>query len=342
MHDAVEDRTEAPTPRRLLEARKKGQVAVSRDLAAALALAGAAGALTLMGPRLLGGLSAALTRSLSALHEMTPEGAVPALRSSGASLLGIAAPLMLFAVAAGAAATLVQTGFLMTGETLRLNPGRLNPVEGIRRAFTLRTFIGISGGLAKGAVILGVLAACAWQDRETLARLSTRPLPEALQVVAGSGLALFAKTAIALVALGILDGSYRRWQHLRDLRMSRREIQDELREFEGDPTLRNRRRTHHKNLVDVRSMAQLPSAAVVVTAEDIAVALRLTAEGDPEIVASGRGADADRMRESALSHGVPILERVDLARALSKRGAVPQGLRADAVDAISVARELKP
>jgi flagellar biosynthetic protein FlhB len=345
MQDAVEDRTEAPTPRRLLEARRQGQVAVSRDLTAALGLAATAGALTLLGPWLLGGLTGALTRSLSSIHEMTPAGAIPAMRSAGASLLGIAAPLMVFAVLTGAGATLMQTGFLMTGETLRLNPERLNPFEGLRRAFSLRTFLGIAGGLAKGAVILGVLAACLWQDRETLAALSTRPLAEALPVLAGSGLSLLAKTAIALVALGLLDWSYRRWQHRRDLRMSRREIQDELREFEGDPAIRNRRRAHHQRLMEARFFAQVPSAAVVVTADDVAVALRL-ADEEPGIVALGQGADADRMREAALAAGVPILERTDLAIALSKKGTagapVPQGLREGAAEAISVARELKP
>jgi flagellar biosynthetic protein FlhB len=338
----ADDRTEAPTPRRLQEARKKGQVAVSRDLAAALVLVAAASTLYLSGSWIVQGLKSSLGRSLASIHELTPAGASAALVSTGTSMLGSAAPLILLAFLAGAAATVVQTGFLFTGETLRFRPERLDPLAGLRRVFSMPTFVGIGGGLAKGAVILAILAGSAWQERLALASLSTRPLPEALAVFSSSALSMVAKTALALLALGLVDWAYRRWQHRRDLRMSRREIQDELREFEADPAVRDRRRTHHGRLAEARALDRVSGAAVVVTdTSDLSVALGF----EEEIVAVGTGAQSDRIRESALNHGVPVLERADLARALHRQGkagaAVPEGLREEAARAVDVGREMR-
>ena len=193
--------------------------------------------------------------------------------------------------------------------------------------------------MAKGGVIIVVLAASLWQERVALAGLSTRPLPEALSVLTGSAAALFWKTAIALLALGLVDWAYRRWQHLQDLRMSRREVRDELKEFDGDPAIRDRRRVHHDRLEEDRQVAKVSGADVVLTdSDDLAVALGMSEES-PVVLAKGKGTVADRIREAALAHGVPVLEKSDLARALHK--GVAAGTRKDAVDAIAVGREMK-
>ncbi|HEU4333050.1 MAG TPA: EscU/YscU/HrcU family type III secretion system export apparatus switch protein [Candidatus Eisenbacteria bacterium] len=340
-----EDRTEAPTPRRLREARKKGQVAVSRDLAAALALLAAAAGLYLFGPGFLSGLRSALTRSLSSLHEMESGGATAATVSAGSAMLGATAPLILLALAAGAAATLAQVGFLFTGDTIRIKPERLDPFEGLRRIFSMRTFVAVTGGLAKGGIIVGVLAASLWQERVALAGLSTKELPEALSILTGSAIALFWKTAIALLALGLVDWGYRRWQHLRDLRMSRREVEDELKEFEGDPATRDRRRAHHAQIAESRQLASVSRAEIVLTdSEDLAIALGFEADS-PVLLARGRGPAGDRIREAALGAGVPILERSDLARSLDRDGvpgaAVPAALREGVAEAIAVGKDMK-
>lgn len=343
--ESEEDRTEAPTPRKIREARKKGQVVVSRDIVASVALLATAAALPILGPGFLDGLRAGVGRSLSGIHEMGIAGAPAALVNTGLSLFASAAPLMILAAAAAGAATLGQVGFLFTGETLQLRGDRLDPIAGLRRAFSMPTFVGIAGGLAKGAIIFGVLAASLWQDRTTLASLSTRDLPEALGIASVSAVGLAGRTALALLALGLIDWAYRRWQHLRDLRMSRREIHDELSEFEGDPAMKDRRRAHYARLDDARQVARVNESVVVVADErEMAVALKLEA-GLPVVAAKGRGALADRIREAALAHGIPVLERSDLARALHKRGGagapVPAGVRDAAGEAIALAAQMK-
>lgn len=345
--ESADDRTEAPTPRRLREARARGKVVVSRDLASALALLAAVAGFAVFGAGTLGGIRVILGRSLSVLHEAAESGAPSLVVSTGFAFLGAAAPLILFVSLAALGAVLAQVGFLFTGEGLRLRPERLDPAAGIRRLFSLGTFVGMAEGLVKGGIIFGILAASLWQERGTLAGLSTRPLPEAAAVFTGVALALMGKTALALLSLGLVDWAYRRWQHRRDLRMSRREIQDELREFDGDPGLRRRRLLHHKNLDALRRVSGVPGAAVVVTDDrDVAVALgRDSSTGLAGVVARGDGSIADRIREKALASGVPVIERGDLARALNRlkevAGPIPAGLRSAASEAVALGLEMK-
>jgi flagellar biosynthetic protein FlhB len=333
--DDSDDRTEAPTPRRLLEARKQGQVVASRDLVTAVVLLLAAGTLYAGGSGVLSGIRKGLGGSLASIHEADASTVV----KSGVALALPFAPLLLVPLLAGIAATLMQTGFLFTGETFRLKPERLDPAEGFRRAFSARTVVEIAGGLAKGTIVLGVLVVSLWQERAALAGLSLRPLPDAVGVLGGAALSMFVKAGLSLLALGLLDWAYRRWRLHRDLRMSRREVQDELREFEGNPEVRNRRRSLRARLEEARLAGRVPGSDVVVIGGSCAVALKLE-NGRPVLVVSGKGGAADRIQEAAQSNGVPVIERRDLALALHRRGLV-EALRADAAEVVDLGRRMK-
>lgn len=348
--DFAENRTEPPTPRRLKEAREKGQVAVSRDLTAAAVLLAAAGAFHFLGPAFLAGLVAGLHGSLARLQE-APTGAEAwsaAVWGTGTALAGAAVPLILALVAAALAINFLQVGFLFTTEPLRLRGDRLSPATGLRRAFSMRTFVSLGGGLFRGAVILGVLAATLWQERTALLGISSRDLPDALRLLSGAGVGLAARTALALLALGLLDWAYQRWQLRRDLRMSRQDVRDELKRFEGDPAIRDRRRALRRRLAGQRMIPMTARATVVLTdSENLAVALRYRAEsGDPpELVAKGAGSVSDRIREAALEHGVPVIERPDLARDLHRHGElgehVPERLHEAVADVVALALRMK-
>lgn len=347
----AESRTEAPTPRRIREARSKGQVAHSRELAASIALLGAIGGMALAGPSLIEGLSNALRGSLENLHRM-PEGvdsARAAMVAAGSAFLRVAVPLILAIVAAAVASHLIQIGFLFTGDPLLPKSSRLDPGEGIRRAFSLRTGVRLFGGLFRGAVVVAVLAATLWNEWPVLLNLSQRELPDAVRVAGAIAFGLALRAGLALLALGLIDWAFQRWQHLRDLRMSRQEVRDELRRFEGDPAIRDRRRALRRRLAVQRMIPLAARASVIVTdASDLCVALRYDPEsgGAPELLARGRGALADRLREVALEHGIPVIERPDLARPLNRRGEpgeeIPADLHEAAAEVLALALRLKP
>jgi flagellar biosynthetic protein FlhB len=348
---SADNRTEAPTPRRIREARSKGQVAHSRDLAAAIALLGAIGALALAGPSFVEGLTSALRGSLENLHRM-PEDADAvraAIVAAGAASLRGAALLLLAIVAAAAASHLVQVGFLFTVDPILPQSSRLDPSEGMRRAFSWRTGVRLLGGLVRGAVVAAVLAATLWKEWPVLLSLSQRELPEAIQVASSTAFALALRAALALLALGLLDWAYQRWQHRRDLSMSRQEVRDELRRFEGDPAIRDRRRALRRRLAAQRMIPLAARATVMVTdAADLCAALRYDPEsgGPPELLARGRGALADRLREVAMERGIPVIERPDLARPLHRRGElgeeIPADLHGPAAEVLALALRMRP
>ena len=347
----ADSRTEAPTPRRVREARSKGQVAHSRDLAASIALLGALGALALAGPSLIEGLANALRGSLENLHRMPGSGdAVRATAvSSGAVFMRIAGPLLLAILGVSVLSHLVQIGFIFTTDPLQPKASRLDPGEGIRRAFSLRTGVRLFGGLVRGAVVAAVLAATLWSEWPALQNLSTRELPEAVRLAGAITFGLALRAGLALLALGLLDWAYQRWQHLRDLRMSRQEVRDELRQFEGDPAIRDRRSALRRRLARQRMIPLVARATVIVTdTSDLCVALRYdpASGGAPELLARGRGALADRIRGVALEHGIPVIERPDLARPLHRRGELGEEIPADlheaAAEALALAFRLRP
>jgi flagellar biosynthetic protein FlhB len=134
----------------------------------------------------------------------------------------------------------------------------------------------------------------------------------------GAMFRLSLRTAIALLILAILDYAYQRWQHEKDIRMSKREIQDEMKMLEGDPKIRARRRQIQAQLARQRMMTAVPKADVVVTnPTSLAIAIEYAREmSAPKVVAKGAGPVAERIREIAAEHEIPMVERKPLAQAL--------------------------
>jgi flagellar biosynthetic protein FlhB len=150
-------------------------------------------------------------------------------------------------------------------------------------------------------------------------------------------LALSLRAALALLALAVLDYGLQRWQHERDLRMSKREIREELKRYEGDPRIRERRRVLQRRLALQRMMLGVPEATVVITnPTHFAVAVRYEKPMDaPVVVAKGAEQMALRIRETAMEHGVPIVERQELARALYRSVEVGQAIPSDLYKAVA-------
>ena len=236
MRDELGERSEMPTPFRLAEARRRGHVARSGDLVSAAVLLGGLGALAGFG----GGL-------LAALKGMTAEFLSPALPGRGIAatlrpILKAVAPLLLAPPAAAVLASLIQTGPLVSSDPVKPNIGRISPAAGLRRAFSRRSLARIVLALAK---IATVVAVCLLAARPLAGRIMRTAAhhPDELAGQAGwltLGLAL--PVAAALLAVGIVDWLYQRWQYRQDLKITRRELTDDLRMMEGQAGLAGRRR----------------------------------------------------------------------------------------------------
>jgi flagellar biosynthetic protein FlhB len=306
-------RTEKPTPKRRREARRKGQVARTPDLGAWLALLVVSFVLPTMVAGIehrVVGLVAAVTSAMA--HPSTTED----LRLLGTGLeaaLFAALPFVAIATVVGTAVATAQVGLHLTTGTL-WQPKHLSPIAGFKR------FLSPNGAfeLAKQATKLFVLTAVAWVSVHSLIdalRGPTPPLTSTLAVGAGAIVAMVRAVALAGLLIAIADFAYQRHRNEKQLKMSRHEVKEELRQSEGSPEVkaaqrRRRRLTRSKMLAEVAK-----ATAVVTNPTHLAVALRYERGADPapRVVAKGLGELAQRIREEAIARGVPIVENPPLA-----------------------------
>lgn len=308
------NRTEKPTPRRLREARRRGDVARSAELSAAGALAAGLLALAATAPA----STATLARLTRAALRAAPSGEVePAavLTSALLVLARVAAPVLVAAAAGGALAAALSTGFAFVPGALRPRLERVDPFRGLRRLCSLGQVAAALLGLAKAAV-LGIVAVL-WLrgSAGTLAQLPRGDAAALLGAAAPLG-GLAARLALAFGVFGLLDLALARRRHERGLRMTRDEVRREHKEDEGDPQHRAERRRIHRALAEAPPVSR--ATCVVVNPTHVAVALQHERDGAdaPRVLAKGLGDSAARIRSAARRAGVPIVRDVALARAL--------------------------
>ena len=322
MADELGERTEAPTGRRLAQARNDGQIPKSSELGATIDIVGALLLLVLLGSWLVGGL-AELLRHLLDVHS---SGALTSVDDLG--------PVMWWTVKQGALvlapflgamfliaylAQFIQVGWVLTLNPLKPKLSKLNPVAGVKRIVGRRNLVKTAINLVK-MTILGAVAYAV--VKRSLPAIATIPLLDVLP-----GMALLGKVVMdvcvwllaVMLVISLSDYAFQKWQHMQDLKMTKQQIKEELRSMEGDPETKGRRLRLARQIALQRISQTVPRADVVVTnPTHFSVALRYDAKkmAAPTVVAKGADFMAFRIREVASAHGVPIIEKPPLARAL--------------------------
>lgn len=310
------DRSEAATPRRLQQARERGQVALSREATGFAALLMASLACFLALPPL--GLD--MLKAMRALLARSPEIAM----ADAAWLLGGLAFRLVLPVAGAAAlgalgATLVQTRGLMAWAPLAPRLEKISPVAGLRRLFGAEGLAELLRSVAKLALVGGALW-FAVDDPMRWQALLHAPAGAMLAAAMDAALRLMLATLVAFAGIAALDLLWVHLRFLRNLRMSRQELREEMKESEGDPQLRAKRRQMRESRARIRMMAAVPKAAVVIT-NPTHYAVALSYEGGdaaPKVVAKGVDEVAARIRAAAEAAGVPLVANPPLARALHR------------------------
>jgi len=310
-----------PSPRKLQKAREKGNVARSGDLNSGILLLAACLGLYALGPFIFGQLIR-LTQYYfadAATISLEPGDMQSLLAQVLLFAAPVVLPLMLILMLAGILINVTQIGFLFSAQALQPKFERLDPIRGFKRFVSLRSLVELVKSLTKLGVI-GFIAYSTLQSRRTDILELMHSSPWAGGIVVWSVLfAVWWRVALAMIVIGLFDFAFQRWQYLQDQRMTRQEVQDELKQLEGDPRIKQRVRQIQRQMAMQRMMADVPEAEVVITnPTTFAVALRYEpAKMDaPRVVAKGAGRVAERIREMAIEHDVPIVERPDLARAL--------------------------
>jgi flagellar biosynthetic protein FlhB len=303
-------RTEPATPRRLAEARRDGQVAISRPLTSGVGVAAAFVALVLGTSAGAGRLLAYVRAALAgAPHGGSAREALALGLGQAAAVLALPLGLALLGtVAAG----LVQTGGLFTVRPLRLDPGRLRG-----RLVSGAALLETGRGVLEAALLLGLGALTVLPLVRPLGALAGAP---AGRVLGGAGLlaaALGWRLVAAALVFGAADLVWQRHRHRHSLRMTRAEVERERRQYEGDPRLRAERQRLHRASVEQYLPADVRQASFVIAGADRAVALRHDDAGAPVVVAHGERLLADRILELAREAGVPVFTDQPLAAALA-------------------------
>jgi flagellar biosynthetic protein FlhB len=313
-----QDRTEAPTAKRLQKARADGQAPVSREATALAVLGAVALVLTMAAPGIAQALVQRLAVFLSQADRLEPGAA---LRAAAAAMAVAAAPLVMAALVAGATAVLLQSGFLVQLHSAAPDFARLNPTRGLKRIFGVSALIESAKSVAKIAVVSWAgwhaIGAALPELRQAMGWDAATLADRAAAQMVGILLAMLAAQAV----IATLDVLYVRLRHVRGLRMSRQELLDEHKEMEGDPQIRRRIRQIRLQRARRRMLKAVPKATVVVTNPThyaVALAYDRGKGGAPRVVAKGVDSMAARIRELAQDNRVPLVANPPLARALHR------------------------
>lgn len=319
--DTGGEKTLPASPMKLQRARDDGNIARSQDLSSAMALTVALAALVLLSSLQLQRILE-LGRFYIGGADLLALDHTPISALAWRALYDLAVcvgPFMAAMLLSGIVLNYFQVGVLFTTKPLQPKFDRLNPISGMQRFISIRTFAELIKSLAKLAVIT-LLAWLAVHNRieEFVALMGMTPL-SLLPAVGDLVFTIWWRVAAAMIVIGLADLAFQRWQHGRDLRMTQQEARQETRELEGNPQIKRRVRQIQRQLATQRMMAEVPRADVIITnPTHYAVALLYDASRmqAPVVLAKGERLIAQRIRELGVEHRVPIIEKPQLARTL--------------------------
>lgn len=313
-----QERTENATPKRLRDARKKGQVARSRDMNTIVLLI-AAFALIVFMRGYIGEELRALMQSnfeLISRQDLSVEAAILEAKRSGVIYLKIVAPFLIAISVVALAVGFLQTGPIFSGEPMKPQMKRLNVIENLKNMFKITTFVELLKNVAKISLIF-LIAYLVISDSLREVVLTATAEPDKSSWLAARLVAVFlAKVFVVFIAIAIIDFMVQRWQYKKQLRMTKEEVKREYKQDEGDPLIKSARRQFHQELAMSDTRQSVRSAdAVITNPTELAVAIKYDDKemAAPEIVAKGQRLFAEQIREFAKEAGVPIIQNPPLA-----------------------------
>jgi len=316
---ADEQKTERATQHHRTKARKRGQVARSRDLPAALALLTVAVLLRWAEEGWLPAWRGVLRNLLSAASRADVSAFYPAMHWTAMSTIVWAGPPLAAAFAISAFGLVAQGGLVIAPEAFEPKWDRFNPAGNLSRIFSVGGLSPLLKSLIPAAFLLYMAVAILRRDWLQMIHATQMGLPAEMRWLAGVLHEFSWKGGMILLAWSVADYGLQRWNYERSLRMSKQDIRDESKELEGNPTTRGRIRRRRREMRRRQMMQQVRRATVVITNPDeFAVALEYIPQKMPApvVLAKGRGELAQKIKREARWHEIPIVENKPLAQAL--------------------------
>lgn len=322
---AGDDKTEEATPKKKSDSRKKGQIARSKDVGVALTMVVCTIAVSACWNMLINGFKDVMIYFLQlpmlenfdklSLSNIS----ITIVMKVAYGLLPIALPIMV----GGIVASLMQTGFIITGEPLKPSFGKLNPLSGIKNMISKRSIV----DLCKNLIVISIVSIIAYKyissNYQKIISMSNIYLPSLNIEIKNLVIGIFKQICIVLVVIAAIDYFFQLKMHNDDLKMSKQEVKDEYKQQEGDPQIKGKIKQKQREMSRQRMMQSVSDATVVITnPTHLAIALKYEEGGDmeaPKVVAKGADYVALKIKSIAKEHEVPIVENKPLARLMYDR-----------------------
>ena len=316
-----QEKTQPATPKKLSEAREKGDIPRSRELTTMLLLLGAAGMFYLSSRHFFSGLEEIFNMGFSLNRAQIFDEYLAANVLMASILSGLVAliPLMAFLAIVAVLGPLAVGGWAFNPGASGFKWNRLNPLAGLKRVFGARGLVEMLKALAKFGLILGFALTALYADFDRIRVLGLGALDSDIVLSGSIVFRIFLVTALATLLIALIDVPFQLWEYGRKHRMSHQEIKDELKQHEGSPETRSRIRGLQQELANRRMMEAVPNADVIITnPTHYAVALRFDPQtmAAPVVLAKGADQVALRIREVGKQHRIAIVSAPPLARAL--------------------------
>lgn len=334
------EKTETATPKKRQESRKKGQVAKSMELPGAFILLFSFLCFSMFSgfykDRIFRIFTVTFYDYLN--MELTSDNIQKIFGDLITQGLIILAPIFMITVLVAIIGNYLQIGFLLTGDPLMMKFSKINPVEGAKRIFSIRSLVEMLKSIFK-VLIVGIVAYLTlWNEKDRIMTLSTVPLESIMGFSAHLVLSLGIKIGVVLVLLAVFDYAYQRYEFEKSLKMSKQDIKDEYKKSEGDPLIKGKIREKQRRMAMQRMMQEVPKADVVITnPTHFAIALKYDAKNmeAPLVLAKGKDYIALKIKEIAKQEGIVMMENRPLARALYDKSEIGEAIPVDLFQAVA-------
>jgi flagellar biosynthetic protein FlhB len=319
-----QEKTEKATSKKREQARDKGQVAISREVSSSMVLLASLGFFYFAGSWMFWNLAEVITRvfeNVGTLRFNTIDDASIFSTEVLNRLLAILIPFLLPLAVLGFAVNVLQVGLKFSSEAIAPKFSKLNPISGMKRVVSLKSIVELAKSILKLVFIGTISYILVKGDLKSFPLLVHQEVGQILVFIARVSLKISFFVCLAMIILSVLDFLYQRWQHEQDLKMTKQEVKDEQKQTHGDPKVKSRIRSLQLEMARRRMMEAVPEADVVITnPTHFAIALKFNAEemAAPRVLAKGAGHVAQRIKEIAAEHRIPMVEDKPLAQTLYK------------------------
>ncbi|MFS4459510.1 flagellar biosynthesis protein FlhB [Bdellovibrio sp. HCB2-146] len=322
MADEGGEKTEQATDARREEFRKQGNVAHSRELGSAILLLAAAGGVYALGRFFFKNFYELFHYSFGPdmVRAVREGNFTEAFRMNGEKAFILIAPVMAIAGIIGAASSIVQVGFLQVEDALSPKFEKINPVDGFKRIFSLRAVVEALKSILKMGAIGVVLYFLLRGEVHQIPYMLTYDMEQILQYIGKVIVKLLGGVGSIMFVIAAADYFYQRWDLEKKMMMTKQEVKEEHKQREGDPMIKSRIRRIQREMASKRMMAEVPKADVIITnPTHIAVCLKYSDNlPAPQLIAMGADHVAEKIKELAREHNIPIVENKPLARTIFK------------------------